>query len=612
MRDMIEKYRYHWASTMHPLECERRCIQKGGTWARNDGVICGNGLFFHYKKFIEICWPEFLQHRWFDLILENYLAHEWMGLTGPKNSTKTGSMAVILLTDYYCHSSNTTVILSSTTMEGLDNRIFGEVKMRHRAAKNRCVFLPGYLIEGRRRIVTSHHDEFTEGRDFRCGFIGIAIRQGDKNAMENVVGIKNKRKRWFIDELQTLPASALDGTANFMEPGADCKFIGAGNPSDIMDAHGKLCEPHASLGGWDSNIDQEGKTKVWRTRFDNGICVQLPGSDSPNMDVGPNDPVPYPFLMTLERMEKDARTWGKTDWHFQMFNEGRWPRGQGASRVITRQMCINGHALDEAMWASATKTRIICMDAGYGGDRCVAHELHFGYEAWRPPHPGAMAADGIISQVPPTNDGRQIIALIKTWIVPIEGSDVKGAEDQIVVWSKKTCEERGIPPHNFFYEPGMRTSLVQKMTQLWSTKPVAIDFGGKPSEGTVSAEIQTSCRDYYFNFVTELWYSVRLIIESEQFRGLDEETMKEGCQREYKRVGGNKIQIETKADFKEKAGYSPDRFDALVTGICGAKMRGFAIRRMNAPAAEEEDQLWKLKLRDQAKAFHEDGELTFS
>jgi len=158
----------------------------------------------------------------------------------------------------------------------------------------------------------------------------------------------------------------------------------------------------------------------------------------------------------------------------------------------------------------------------------------------------------------------------------------------------------------------MRTSLVQKMTQLWSTKPVAIDFGGKPSEGTVSAEIQTSCRDYYFNFVTELWYSVRLIIESEQFRGLDEETMKEGCQREYKRVGGNKIQIETKADFKEKAGYSPDRFDALVTGICGAKMRGFAIRRMNAPAAEEEDQLWKLKLRDQAKAFHEDGELTFS
>ena len=104
---------------------------------------------------------------------------------------------------------------------------------------------------------------------------------------------------------------------------------------------------------------------------------------------------------------------------------------------------------------------------------------------------------------------------------------------------------------------------------------------------------------------------MRLIIESEQFRGLDEETMREGCQREYKRVGGNKIQIETKADFKEKAGFSPDRFDALVTGICGAKMRGFVIRRMAAESAQEEDQKWKRDLRDRAQKFQEAGELTF-
>lgn len=595
-----------------PLSVEMTCIQKGGVWKREDGETAGKGLLYHYTNFIEICWPEFKQHRWFDLILQKYLTHEWIGIAGPKDASKTGSLTVILLSDYYCFPTSTSIILSSTTMKALKNRVFGEFTMRHRAARNRFNWLPGHMIESECRIVTDERDECVDGRDVRNGVIGIPVKEGGKNALDHIVGIKNKRKRWMIDELQTLPSAALDGTANFMQNNSDCKVMGPGNPSDIMDAHGKLCQPHDTIGGWDSNIDQDGGTKCWRTTFDNGVCIQLPGSDSPNMDVGPNDPVPFPFLMTRERMEKDARTWGKSDWHFQMFNEGRWPRGQGANRVITRQMCVNGRALQEPVWAGATKTRIGFSDAGFGGDRCVFGELHFGYEAWKPPHPGSINADGIISQVPATNDGRQIIALVNMEIVPIQGSDVKGAEDQIVIWWKRKCEQRGIAPENFFYEPGMRTSLVQKMTQLWSSKTVAIDFGGKPSEGTVSAEIQTSCRDYYFNFVTELWYSVRLIIESEQLRGLDEETMREGCMREYKRGGGNKIQIETKVDFKEKAGFSPDRFDAFCTGVEGAKRRGFSIRRLNAPSAEEEDQRWKRDLEKKSDAFHAAGELMFS
>jgi hypothetical protein len=316
-RGYIDLYNWKFLETMHPLERELDCIRRGGTWKRqNDDIMAGNGLFFHYKKFIELGWPEFVQHRWFNTILTEYLRREWIGIAGSKDSSKSGSLAVIGLTDYYAFPSKTTIVLSSTSLESLDNRILGEVKMRHRAIKQRANWLPGHLIEGRRRIVTDHHDEFTEGRDFRNGIMAIAIKRGDlARAMELIIGIKNSRKRWFFEELQTLAATALDGTANFMQTGSDCKVVGTGNPSDITDAHGKLCEPHHTLGGWDGNIDQEGKTKVWRTRFDNGVCIQLPGSDSPNMDVGPNDPVPFPFLITRERMEKDARTWGKPSHH---------------------------------------------------------------------------------------------------------------------------------------------------------------------------------------------------------------------------------------------------------------------------------------------------------
>lgn len=606
----MELYGWLWPSILHPLELEFECIRKGGIWQREDGQIAGKGLFFHYKKAIEIIWPEFAQHRWFDVILDAYLNHEWIGLSGPKSSGKTACITVILLTDYYCFSSSTTVILSSTTMEGLDNRVFGELKMRHRAAKRRVEWLPGNLIEGRHRIVTDDHDEFLEGRDFRNGIMGVPIRKGDRNAMENIVGIKNKRKRWFCDEIQTLSSSALDGTANFMEPGADCKFMGAGNPSNIMDAHGKLCEPDSSLGGWDGGIDQTGKTKTWKTRFSNGCCVQLPGDDCPNMDVPEGKPIPFPFLMTREQMAKDAYTWGRTDWHYMMFNMGRWPRGMAENRIITRQMCINGHALEEARWASLQRKTLVCMDAGFGGDRCVVHRLEVGKELWQPEHPGEINAGALTAQEPSTNDDRQIIERIDTQIVPIEGSEVKDAEDQIVLWAKAYCERHGVPPEHFAYEPGMRPSLVQKFSKLWSHRCVVVDFGGKPSEGEVSFDIPVSCRDYYFNFNTELWYTLQLIVECQQFRGLDEETMEEACNREFMRVGGNKIKLETKIDYKKKVGFSPDRADALVVGIQLAKQLGFVIKRQK-PDTDVTDDRWKSKLKEQARAYWTAGQLAY-
>lgn len=609
---LIEKYGAFWDEFTHPLAIEFRCIVKGGKWVRPKGEEAGKGLFFHYKKAIEIIWPDFIQHRWFNTTLEEYLAHEWIGIAGPKDAGKTGGLSVILLADYYPFSTCTSIILSSTTMKALKNRVFGEFTMRHRAARKRIEWLPGHMIESECRIVTDERDENVDGRDVRNGVIGIPVKDGKNNALDDIIGIKNKRKRWMIDELQTLPASALDGTANFMQNNADCKVIGSGNPSSMDDAHGKLCQPSNSIGGWDGGIDQQGGTKVWPTTFDNGVCIQLPGSDCPNMDVAPELPVPFPFLMTRDRMEKDGRTWGKTDWHFMMFNEGRWPRGQAASRVITKQMCVNGHALEEARWAGPKRIKIGCMDAGFGGDRCIFHELHFGREMWMPEHPGEIKVNGFVTQEPLENDDRQIIALIDTQVVPIEGSEVKGAEDQIVLWAKKECEKRDILPANFFYEAGMRTSLVQKFPQLWSDKPVSIDFGGKPSEGKVSQDIDVECREYYFNFVTELWYTVRLVIESQQFRQLTEETMREGCMREYKRVGANKLQVETKKEFKEKAGFSPDLFDALVTGIAGAKMRGFTIRRIKAIKSQEDDDRWKRELEEKSKKYWSAGQLSYA
>ncbi len=201
------------------------------------------------------------------------------------------------------------------------------------------------------------------------------------------------------------------------------------------------------------------------------------------------------------------------------------------------------------------------------------------------------------------------MALIDVAIVPVKSSDFESPEDQIVMFVKGEHDRRGIPPENHFFDAGMRTSLVTAYSRLWSPQVNSVDFGGKATERRVSASIDQTCYEYYSKFVTELWYSVRLIVEAEQFRGMTEDVMLEGCAREWKMVAGNKIEVETKDEMKLKTGRSPDLFDALVTAVEGARRKGFMIRRLMNPTARATDDRWKKELRDKASKFWKSNQL---
>jgi hypothetical protein len=95
------------------------------------------------------------------------------------------------------------------------------------------------------------------------------------------------------------------------------------------------------------------------------------------------------------------------------------------------------------------------------------------------------------------------------------------------------------------------------------------------------------CDEQYSKFVTEMWYSVREVIEGDQLRELPEEVMMEGCLREFYVVLGNKIEIEPKEDTRKRMGRSPDLFDWLSIAIEGCRQRGFKIRRLGSDKASE-------------------------
>lgn len=583
-----QKYGLLWEPLMSDAAIEMQMIRQGGTYKGQ-----GNGLFFHFKAFISLIWPEHVWHRWNELELEAYLKYRIIGEMGPASSGKTHSAAINVLADYYPWSDCTTVLVSSTEREMLEMRVWGEIKNYHQMAKDRHPqLIPGNLIESRQRIITDSRFEGADGRDFRNGICGVPCKKGGSYVgLGSFAGIKNKRVRMVADECHLMNRVFVDAIAN-LNKNTDFKCVALGNPKETMDALGLICEPAAHLGGWDGGIDQTPKTKTWATRFDQGVCVQLVGSDSPNLDGKLGIPI-----IDQKSIDADIAFYGKDSLQFTMMDEGRMPRGQGLRRVITRQMCLKFGAMEEAIWKDDKRTRIGFLDAAYGsvgGDRCVYGELQFGKDP---------------------ND-RQILELVpgRTMLVPVSVEVNELPEDQIAIFVKARCEESNIPPQQFGFDSTGRGTLVGAFGRLWSPHVVPIEFGGKPSERQVTwipNSTKMTCRDYYSKFVSELWYSVALTIQSGQFRGMTEEMMNEGCMREWGIVGANKIEVEPKEKMKLKTGRSPDLFDALVSGVELARRLGFVITMITAKAATVANDGWKDELRNRMRRLESNHRLTY-
>lgn len=608
----IDKYNYKWPATQSPLSIEMDCVVMGGRWKlKTREGYAGEGLFYHFKECISLCWPWIKWHTWADIQLKCWLDYRLIGQMGPASSGKTFIPAACALMDYYIWPSCTTVLVSSTTRESLEMRILGEIKKLHREAHDKFSWLPGNLIEGRQRIVTDDRSIAAEGRDFRNGLVGVACKKGQSfQGIEEYVGIKNKRIRMLGDEMQFLPRVFVDSISN-LNKNADFKGVFSGNPKDVTDALGVICEPASHLGGWDGGIDQTGGTKTWETRFPRGVCIQLVGTDSPNLDGNLGIP-----LITQKQIDDDIAFYGQDSLQFSMMDLGRMPRGAALRRVITRQMCLKFHAMEEPVWKDSNRIKIAFMDAAYrgvGGDRCVLGFLEFGQEATGPAVEEII--NTIITQKVPQPGDNQIMALLETMLVPVSTNINEIPEDQIATFVKDQCEKRAVPAENLYFDSTGRGSLMNAFGRLWSPNVNGIEFGGQCSDRQVSADIDVMCKDYYSKYVSELWFNVSWVIQSGQFRGMTEEVMQEGCFREWGFSGsgkGQKIEVETKDKMKLKSGRSPDLFDALCCGVEGARRRGFIIKKQHAVSHKRVSNNWKRQLQERAHEHWHGQELNYS
>ena len=605
----IEKYGLHWPEAVHPLRIEMFMVEKGGSFISDKGNRRGNGMAFHLKAGMQIVWPEIVWHKWLDMFVEAYAAHRTIAVLGPASAGKSLMASMTVLFEWMVFPTAMTVIITSTTMERLQDRIWGEIKMLHSRAIKRYSWLPGHLIDSRLRIIADKTYDPEEARDFRSGIVGVPTLKGlTYVGMSSFVGIKNKKVRHVGDELSMLPKAFVDAISN-LDKNPDFKAIGMGNPKETTDALGVLAEPAADIGGWDGGLDQIPQSKVWKTRRPDGCCLQLVGSESPNLDGKLGIP-----LLTQEQIDRDIAFYGKDSLQYTMMNQGMMPRGQGSRRVLTRQECQKCGATLEPRWLNSTRTKLWTLDAAYqatGGDRCVLGFFEFGEEMPDDTDLPTRLTSAFVNQPVPDSQKRMILAQLELLIVPISPAIDASAPDQIVDFVRAQCMQRNVPAENGFYDAGMRTALVQSFSRLWSNKVNSVDFGGKPTEQMVSHDEQVKCCDRYSKFVTELWYSVRHVVIARQYRGMTEDVIMEFAQREWTMVGANKIEVEPKSKMKEKTGRSPDLADTVALGIWGARQRGFVIKRLKSPKQEEERQSnWKRELRETAAKFWASGQLT--
>jgi hypothetical protein len=559
-----------------PLKIELALIAAGGT-IRSNGVPIGKGLSVHYQKATALLWPKIKWHRWNELAFREIPAHQTAVMIGPASSGKTNAAALFALVDYYAAPDRTTWMVSSTTYDGLERRVWGEIKMLHRDASELRPWLPGHVIDSRRCISTDGKE--VEGRDFRNGIVAVAcLSGGNYVGLGNYVGVKNDRLRLLADELQFMPKAFVDSISN-LSKNRDFRVIGLGNPKDRTDALGMLGEPEV---GWDS-IGNAEKTRTFPGRRPRSIVIQFVGTDSPNYDEPRNQ---FPFLIKPEDIEADAIFYGRDSLQFTMMNEGNMPRDAQARRVITRSMVMRGMAMEPPVWQSEDKlTKILALDAAYsgtGGDRCILMRLGFGPEV----------------------NGNHVVAILGIENVPVSPSSDEPAEYQIANHVRNTGEAHGIPASRLYFDSTGRGSLATALAAVWAPSINPVEFGGHATKRPLGKF--PDCSKRFGKFVSELWFASAELIQSGQIRGLPEDVMMEGCMREFVINPSGLLDVEPKHKTKLRMGRSPDLYDAFVVGVEGARRLGFQVDRTAfSHKPETGKKSWVDKRQEAAKKLRE-------
>ena len=483
-----------------------------------------HGKFFHLSNAIKLTLPEkmadgkrgFLWNEWAEKIVKAWCDSDWLTICGCGASTKSTTMAAIVLTHWFSAPDETSVVVCTNTADMLAVKVWGEIERLYRLLGDQAI---GRLYTGRDSILLGDENS-------KNGIMGFAVQKSAP------IGIHNTYNVLVVDEMQDeVLRETVESTIN-LTPGKEFKFAGMGNPSSHFDPLGTYSEPS---GGWKAiSIESDS----WKSKF--GICLHLDGEKSPAI----KEPDRY-YFMFKDRDIKDAqRKWGRESAKYQQYVRGFFPDEGMVNTMFSESFLRKFQCLGVTDWKFISGT-YLAVDPSFsiGGDSCIAYPFDVGEN---------MASELCIG-----------------FREPIEiHLDQSGGEPLVYYLSRNIiahAKKMQIPASALSLDcSGTQGTLADVIEREWEKGIFRVQFQGIPVKIAVSTEDDRTADKVYRNRVTQLYRYLWEYCHAGQVRGLAVETVKQLCGRQWADKGGRLEELEPKKIFKGRYGRSPDHADASV------------------------------------------------
>lgn len=521
----------------------------------------GMPRWHHFMRVVDLTWNypgsprPFAWHPDAIRMLKAACRHKRLGVAGGGSTGKTDFFAVWAIVNWMANPCSKSVknaegvetrqegamaLVTSTTKSAASNRVWGRIVSYWNAMIARA---PGKLRASDYMICYWNPVDDTTDLNYGIKLVAGEAAQEAKSADE-IRGIKGDPVILIVDEMPECGHSLLNTFEENLTSNYNHQIVGLGNPDTYFDAFGVLCEPE---NGWESiSIDD--------MEFDakkGGRVLRLDAEQSPNILEGR---VVYDFLLRAEQLEDKIRDVGGvgTPGYFRGI-KGFWCTSGSDQTIYTQTEIMCSNVCKKAVWRGTPKT-IGGFDVAFthDGDRSILSVCKIGF----------------------TVENKWTLEFVK--LIEInEDAREKNVDrtTQIVRKLREACEKENIAPEDLGIDasgPGGKAFRDAVIAQ-WSSKFLAVDFSGAPSDRAVSAIDRTPCNKRYDRRVSEIWFGGKALIRSDQLRGITNELAAEMVIRKYRETKpgstDNKISVETKKDMKKRTQRSPDKSDALFIAI---------------------------------------------
>ena len=485
--------------------------------------------------------PLMVKHPWAESMIKAVIQNKYVSIGGAASSGKSHTMAAWGILNWLAAPRDTLVLLTSTTLREARKRIWGSVislltvldgapfKIRDSIGNVAYINENGTLIE-------------------KAGLSLIAAeRSKTREAVGKFIGIKQKNVILIADELSELSTAILQAGLSNLSKNPSFSLVGLSNPASRWDAFGEWSEPAQ---GWDSidpNIDE-----TWKTKW-GGLYKRYDGERSPNIIAGETV---YPWLPTEEKIEEDKALLGQESRGYYRMVRAVFFDSDETDGVYTDAELVKSGAMGNIEW-EGTPTPIAGCDPAFtnGGDRTILYTGYVGYDK-----------------------SGQFVCQLEEAISLTDDATNKAVPRsyQIVQQIKDECNKRKILPANLGIDStGAGSPLADILAAEFGDDILRVSFGGKASDKRVSTNSKLVGNELYVNRVTELWFVGKEFCRTKQLYGITNELAQEVVGRKYDMVKGStlRMKLESKPDYKNRLGKSPDLADAAFICIDVARQR---------------------------------------